>query len=118
VRRHRFTGELSFYRCHSTRPVTLADLVHIICTRCRVEGDFQLAKGATGLDQGQTICWNSRMRWRLISNLATAVLAVTHARGDAVTRPWHKPATSAGTTSPPSRPHDPTTTIKSYSCRD
>ncbi|WP_329538407.1 IS701 family transposase (plasmid) [Streptomyces sp. NBC_01450] len=80
VRRHRFTGELSFYRCYSTRPVTLAGLIHIICTRWQVEEDFQLAKGVTGLDQGQTTCWNSWMRWTLISILATAVLAVTRAR--------------------------------------
>jgi SRSO17 transposase len=79
VRRHRFTGELSFYRCHSATPVALADLVHVICTRWRVEEDFQLAKGATGLDQGQVTCWNSWMRWSLLSLLAAAVLAVTHA---------------------------------------
>ncbi|MGI5142778.1 IS701 family transposase [Streptomyces sp. CA-106110] len=80
VRRHRFTGELSFYRCHSAIPVTLADLVHVICTRWRVEEDFQLAKGATGLDQGQVTCWNSWMRWSLLSLLAAAVLTVTLAR--------------------------------------
>ncbi|MCX4743788.1 hypothetical protein [Streptomyces antibioticus] len=80
MRRHRFTGEPSFYRCHSTRPVTLAGLIHIICTRLQAEEDFQPAKGATGLDQGQTTCWNSWMRWTLISILATAVLTVTRAR--------------------------------------
>jgi hypothetical protein len=80
VRRHRFTGELSFYRCHSAAPVTFPDLVHVICTRWRVEEDFQLAKGATGLDQGQVTCWNSWMRWSLLSLLTAAVLAVTHAR--------------------------------------
>ncbi|MFI1361039.1 hypothetical protein ACH4TV_46880 [Streptomyces sp. NPDC020898] len=42
VRQRRFTGGLSFYRRHSTRPVTLAGLVHIVCTRWRVEEDFQL----------------------------------------------------------------------------
>ncbi|MFE7042221.1 IS701 family transposase [Streptomyces atratus] len=77
VRRHRYTRELSFYRCHSTTPVSLADLVHIICTRWKIEEDFQGAKGLTGLDQGQVTCWNSWMRWSLISLLAAAVLAVT-----------------------------------------
>jgi SRSO17 transposase len=87
IRRHRFTGELSFYRCHSAAPVTLADLVHVICTRWRVEEDFQLAKGASGLDQGQVTCWNSWMRWSLLSLLAAAVLAVTHARTTTTTTP-------------------------------
>ncbi|GAV37248.1 IS701 family transposase [Streptomyces acidiscabies] len=80
VRRHRYTRELSFYRCHSATPVTLADLVDVVCRRWRVEEDFQTAKGVRGLDQGQTTCWNSWMRWTLISMLAAAVLAVTRAR--------------------------------------
>jgi SRSO17 transposase len=80
VRRHRYTRELSFYRCHSATSLSLADLVNIICTRWKIEEDFQGAKGITGLDQGQVTCWNSWMRWSLISLLATAVLAVTRAR--------------------------------------
>ncbi|MGI5133601.1 IS701 family transposase [Streptomyces sp. CA-106110] len=80
VRRHRYTRELSFYRCHSAAPVTLADLVDVVCRRWRVEEDFQMAKGVCGLDQGQTTCWNSWMRWTLISMLAAAVLAVARAR--------------------------------------
>ncbi|MEK2479434.1 hypothetical protein [Streptomyces noursei] len=58
VRRHRYTRELSFYRWHSTTSVSL---VHIICTRWKIEEDFQSAKGLTGLDQGQGTCWNSWM---------------------------------------------------------
>ncbi|QRX89955.1 hypothetical protein [Streptomyces noursei] len=61
VRRHRYTRELSFYRWHSTTSVSLARLVHIICTRWKIEEDFQSAKGLTGLDQGQGTCWNSWM---------------------------------------------------------
>ncbi|MDQ1024669.1 SRSO17 transposase [Streptomyces umbrinus] len=80
VRRHRYTRELSFYRCHSATPVTLADLVDVVCCRWRVEEDFQTSKGVCGLDQGQTTCWNSWMRWTLISLLAAAVLAVIRAR--------------------------------------
>ncbi|MFI8088598.1 IS701 family transposase [Streptomyces sp. NPDC086080] len=79
VRRHRYTRELSFYRCHSTTPVSLAVLVNIICTRWKIEEDFQGAKGLAGLDQGQVTCWTSWMRWSLISLFAAAVLAVTHA---------------------------------------
>jgi hypothetical protein len=29
VRRHRYTGELSLYRCHSTAPAALADLMAV-----------------------------------------------------------------------------------------
>lgn len=50
IRRHRYTGELSFYRCHSTTPVTPATLIDVITRRSKVEEDFQLAKGACGLD--------------------------------------------------------------------
>ncbi|MFE7043813.1 hypothetical protein ACFU9X_31615 [Streptomyces atratus] len=80
MRRHRYTRRLSFYRCYSTTPVSLADLVHVICTRWKIEEDFQGAKGLTGLDQGQVTCWTSWMRWSLISLIAAAVLAVTRAR--------------------------------------
>ncbi|MER6061781.1 hypothetical protein [Streptomyces sp. NPDC001792] len=45
VRRHRYTRELSFSRCHSTTPVTLATLVGMVC--------------ACPLDQGQATSWNS-----------------------------------------------------------
>jgi hypothetical protein len=79
VRRHRYTRELSFYRYHSTTPVSLAVLANIICTRWKIEEDSQGAKGLAGLDQGQVTCWNSWMRWSLISLFAAAVLAVTHA---------------------------------------
>jgi hypothetical protein len=47
---HRYTRQLSFYLCHSTTPVGLAVLVNIICTRWKIEEDFQGAKGLAGLD--------------------------------------------------------------------
>jgi SRSO17 transposase len=85
VRRHRYTGELSFYHCHSTTAATLADLVAVVCTRWRVEEDIRAGKALTGLDQGQVTCWNSWMRWSLISLVAAAMLAVAlagcHAAG-------------------------------------
>jgi SRSO17 transposase len=80
VRRHRYTGELSFYRCHSTAPAGLADLVAVVCTRWRIEEDIRAAKSLTGLDHGQVTCWNSWMRWSLISLIAAALLAVALAR--------------------------------------
>ncbi|MGI5204602.1 hypothetical protein ACQEU6_23840 [Spirillospora sp. CA-108201] len=80
VRRHRYTRELSFYRCHSAAPVTLCELVRVVCTRWRIEKDFHTAKNLAGLDQGQVTCWNSWMRWSLISLVAAAVLAIARAR--------------------------------------
>ncbi|MEU8523310.1 hypothetical protein [Streptomyces sp. NPDC048577] len=50
--------------------------MEIICRRWRIEEAFQLAKGFTGLDQGQVTCWNSWMRWSLFSLIAAAVLAL------------------------------------------
>lgn len=96
VRRHRYTRQLSFYRCHSTSPVTLADLIDIICTRWKIEEDFQQAKGLTGLDQGQVTSWISWTRWSLISLLAAAVLTITHARS----RTTHDPGTQLVPASP------------------
>lgn len=77
ARRHRYTGEVSYYRCWSADDVALGTLVEIICCRWKIEETFQLAKGFAGLDQGQTRCWNSWMRWSLFSLIAAAVLALT-----------------------------------------
>jgi SRSO17 transposase len=80
IRRHRYTGELSFYCCHSTAPASLADLVAVACTRWRIEEDIRAAKSLTGLDHGQVTCWSSWMRWSLISLIAASLLAVALAR--------------------------------------
>ncbi len=79
ARRHRYTGEISFFRCWSPEDVTLAQLVEVICRRWRIEETFQLGKTFTGLDEGQVTCWNSWMRWSLFSLVASAVLALTAA---------------------------------------
>ncbi|MCX4784519.1 IS701 family transposase [Streptomyces sp. NBC_01264] len=79
ARRHRYTGEVSFFRCWAPGDVSLATLVEVICRRWRIEEAFQLGKGFTGLDQGQVTCWNSWMRWSLFSLIAAAVLALTTA---------------------------------------
>ncbi|MER6358967.1 IS701 family transposase [Streptomyces sp. NPDC001634] len=87
ARRHRYTGEVSYFRCHAPGPVALATLVENICRRWKIEETFQLAKGYTGLDQGQVTCWNSWMRWSLFSLIAAAVLTMTlHAETPATTR--------------------------------
>jgi len=77
ARRHRYTGETSYFRCWAPDDVALGALVEIICRRWKIEETFQLAKGFTGLDQGQVTCWNSWMRWSLFSLIAAAVLALT-----------------------------------------
>ncbi|WP_433354209.1 IS701 family transposase [Microtetraspora malaysiensis] len=84
VRRHRYTGTLSFYRCWSDAPHPLQELVGVVCRRWRIEEDFQAAKGLTGLDQGQVTGWTSWHRWSLMSMVAYALLAVTASleRGD------------------------------------
>jgi SRSO17 transposase len=84
ARRHRYTGELSFFRCWTSGDVTLAQLVDVICCRWRIEETFQLGKTFTGLDEGQVTCWNSWMRWSLFSLIAAAVLALTAAATNSV----------------------------------
>lgn len=79
ARRHRYTGEVSFFRCWAPGNVTLAQFVEVICRRWRIEETFQLGKTFTGLDEGQVTCWNSWMRWSLFSLIAAAVLALTTA---------------------------------------
>jgi hypothetical protein len=49
IRRNRATGELAFYRCYSTRPVTLAALVTVAGLRWTIEENFQAGKGLAGL---------------------------------------------------------------------
>ncbi|MFI9599964.1 hypothetical protein ACIHCX_08785 [Streptomyces sp. NPDC052043] len=77
ARRHRYTGEISFFHCWAPEDVTLAQLVEVICRRWRIEETFQLGKTFTGLGEGQVTCWNSWMRWSLFSLIASAVLALT-----------------------------------------
>ena len=63
ARRHRYTGQLSFYRCWTPGPVPLSKLIAIAVARWRIEEDHQLAKQSTGLDAGQVIRWKSWHRW-------------------------------------------------------
>jgi SRSO17 transposase len=79
VRRHRYTGKLSFYRCWTPGPVPLSRLITIAVTRWRIEEDHQLAKQAAGLDAGQVIRWRSWHRWTAICLLAYIYLSVATA---------------------------------------
>jgi SRSO17 transposase len=79
IRRHRYTGKLSFYRCWTPGPAALSQLIAAAVVRWRIEEDHQLAKQATGLDAGQVIRWKSWHRWTAICLLAYIYLAVAAA---------------------------------------
>jgi SRSO17 transposase len=76
ARRHRYTGQLSFYRCWTPGPVPLSKLIAIASARWKIEEDHQLAKQVAGLDAGQVIRWTSWHRWTTICLLACIYLAV------------------------------------------
>jgi SRSO17 transposase len=79
IRRHRYTGKLSFYRCWTPGPAALSRLIAAAVVRWRIEEDHQLAKQAAGLDAGQVIRWKSWHRWTAICLLAYIYLAVATA---------------------------------------
>jgi SRSO17 transposase len=76
LRRHRYTGTISYFLCWSPNPVPLAKLISVAVTRWRIEEDHQLTKQVTGLDSGQVTTWTSWHRWTAISLLTYAFLAV------------------------------------------
>ncbi|HEV3289475.1 MAG TPA: IS701 family transposase, partial [Streptosporangiaceae bacterium] len=76
VRRHRYTGTLSFYRCWTPGPVPLSKLIATAAARWRIEEDHQLTKQVVGLDAGQVIRWTSWHRWTAVCLLAYLYLAV------------------------------------------
>jgi len=79
VRRHRYTGTCSFYRCWTPGPVPLPKLIAVATARWQIEEDHQLSKQVTGLDAGQVIRWKSWHRWTTLCLLAYIYLAVTAA---------------------------------------
>jgi SRSO17 transposase len=79
LRRHRYTGTISYFLCWTPRPVPLAKLISVAVTRWRIEEDHQLTKQVTRLDTGQVTTWTSWHRWTEISLLAYAFLAVAAA---------------------------------------
>jgi len=79
LRRHRYTGTVSYFLCWSPSPVPLAKLISVAVTRWRIEEDHQLTKQVAGLDSGQVTTWTSWHRWTAISLLAYAFLAVASA---------------------------------------
>ena len=79
LRRHRYTGTVSYFLCWSPAPVPLAKLISVAVTRWRIEEDHQISKQVTGLDAGQVTTWTSWHRWTAISLLAYAFLAIAAA---------------------------------------
>jgi hypothetical protein len=79
ARRHRCTGQFSFYRCWTPGSVPLSRLIANGSARWRIEGDPQLSKQVAGLDAGQVIRWKSWHRWTAICLLAYLYLAVAAA---------------------------------------
>ncbi len=79
IRRNRTTGELAYYRCHSTTSASLAILVKVAGSRWRLEETFQSEKGLAGLDEHQVRRYPSWARWVTLAMLAHAFLAVVRA---------------------------------------
>jgi SRSO17 transposase len=79
LRRHRYTGTVSYFLCWSPAPVPLAKLISVAVARWRIEEDHQQAKQVSGLDSGQVTTWTSWHRWTAVSLLAYAFLAVAAA---------------------------------------
>jgi len=76
LRRHRYTGTVSYFLCWSPRPVPLAKLIAVAVARWGIEEEHQLSKQVSGLDSGQVTTWTSWHRWTAISMLAGIFLAV------------------------------------------
>jgi SRSO17 transposase len=79
LRKHRYTGTISYFLCWTPDPVPLARLIQVAVTRWKIEEDHQISKQVTALDAGQVTTWTSWHRWTAISLLAAAFLAVAAA---------------------------------------
>jgi SRSO17 transposase len=79
LRRHRYTGTVSYYLCWSPDPVPLAKLIAVAVARWKIEEDHQQSKQVSGLDSGQVTTWTSWHRWTAICLLAYIFLAVAAA---------------------------------------
>jgi SRSO17 transposase len=79
LRRHRYTGTVSYFLCRSPALVPLAKLISVAVSRWKAEEGHQLTKQVSGVDSGQVSTWTSWHRWTAISLLAYAFLAVSSA---------------------------------------
>ena len=73
-------GELAYYLCWASGPVTLATLVRVAGTRWAVEESFQAGKTHVGLDEHQVRRWTSWHRFTTLAMLALAYLCVCTAQ--------------------------------------
>ncbi|MGH3299605.1 MAG: IS701 family transposase, partial [Trebonia sp.] len=72
LRKHRYTGTVSYYLCWTAEPVPLAKLIQAAVARWKIEEDHQQSKQVTHLDAGQVTTWTSWHRWTAVSLLAYA----------------------------------------------
>ena len=79
LRKHRYTGTVSYYLYWSPVPVPLAKLISVAVARWRIEEDHQQSKQVSGLDSGQVTTWTSGHRWTASSLLAYIFPAVAAA---------------------------------------
>jgi SRSO17 transposase len=79
LRKHRYTGSVSYFLCWAAEPVPLATLIRVAVTRWKIEEDHQISKQVAGLDAGQVTTWTSWHRWTAVSLLAHAFLSVAAA---------------------------------------
>ena len=86
--------ELAFFRCWSSRPATLAELVAVAGARWAVEDYFAEAKNETGLDHYQVRRYRAWYRHITLSMLAHAFLAVTAAAANRAPRDTRRPGTA------------------------
>ena len=78
LRRHRYTGTVSYFLCWSPRLVPLARLIAVAVTRWRIEEDHQLSKQVAGLDSGQVTSWTlEAYRFRRHFYYATRAILVS-----------------------------------------
>ncbi len=121
LRRHRYTGTISCFRCRNRTGVPLAGLIEAAVRRWRTEEDHQPGKQAAGPDSGQARTWTSWHRWTALCLTACAFPALTtcaparHQHPIAqpgAADPGHHPRTAPPDPRhrhprPPPRPHPP-----------
>lgn len=79
-------SDIAYFRCHTPRRVSLAEMVRVAGARWAIEESFQTAKGQTGLDHYQVRSYTGWYRHITLSMLAHAFLTVTRSKKGASTR--------------------------------
>ena len=79
-------SDIAYFRCHTPRRVSLAEMVRVAGARWAIEETFQTAKGQTGLDHYQVRSYTGWYRHMTLSMLAHAFVTVTRSKKGASTR--------------------------------